>query len=225
MPCAGDRRALARLLTAIENRTAMAEQALRRLYPRAGRAHLVGITGPPGAGKIDPRGGAHRRGPEPPVGRSRSSPSTRRARSPAARSSATASGCRPTPAIATSSSARWPLAATPVGWPPRRPRRRPCSTRPASIWSSSRRSGPARARSRSPQQPTRRSSSRRPRWATRSRRSRPGCSRWPTSSSSTRATARARSERPASCGRCCPWRRPTDPADGRGHARSVPRCC
>ena len=48
---AGDRRALARLLTAIENRTALAEEALRRLYPRAGRAHLVGITGPPGAGK------------------------------------------------------------------------------------------------------------------------------------------------------------------------------
>ena len=48
---AGDRRALARLLTAIENRTAAAEVALRRLYPSAGRAHLVGITGPPGSGK------------------------------------------------------------------------------------------------------------------------------------------------------------------------------
>ncbi len=48
---AGDRRALARLLTAIENRTAAAEAALRRLYPMAGRAHLVGITGPPGSGK------------------------------------------------------------------------------------------------------------------------------------------------------------------------------
>ncbi len=48
---AGDRRALARLLTAIESRTETAEVALRRLYPLAGRAHLVGITGPPGAGK------------------------------------------------------------------------------------------------------------------------------------------------------------------------------
>ncbi len=47
----GDRRALARLLTAVENRTPVAERALRVLYPRAGRAHLVGITGPPGAGK------------------------------------------------------------------------------------------------------------------------------------------------------------------------------
>jgi LAO/AO transport system kinase len=48
---AGDRRALARLLTAVENRSAVAEAALRILYPRAGRAHVVGITGPPGAGK------------------------------------------------------------------------------------------------------------------------------------------------------------------------------
>ena len=47
----GDRRSLARLLTAVENRTALAEPALRELYPLAGRAHIVGITGPPGAGK------------------------------------------------------------------------------------------------------------------------------------------------------------------------------
>jgi LAO/AO transport system kinase len=47
----GDRRALARLLTAVENRTPLAESALRQLYPQAGRAHLVGITGPPGSGK------------------------------------------------------------------------------------------------------------------------------------------------------------------------------
>src|SRR5690349_22770643 len=48
---AGDRRALARLLTAVENRTPIAEAALRELYPKAGRAHIVGITGPPGSGK------------------------------------------------------------------------------------------------------------------------------------------------------------------------------
>jgi LAO/AO transport system kinase len=47
----GDRRALARLLTAVENRSPVAEAAMRRLYPLAGRAHLVGITGPPGSGK------------------------------------------------------------------------------------------------------------------------------------------------------------------------------
>jgi LAO/AO transport system kinase len=48
---AGDRRALARLLTAVESRSAVGEAAMRRLYPTAGRAHLVGITGPPGSGK------------------------------------------------------------------------------------------------------------------------------------------------------------------------------
>ena len=47
----GDRRALARLLTEVESRTRDAEAALRMLYPRAGRSHLVGITGAPGSGK------------------------------------------------------------------------------------------------------------------------------------------------------------------------------
>ncbi len=47
----GDRRALARLLTEVENRTAAGEVALRELYPLAGAAHLVGVTGAPGSGK------------------------------------------------------------------------------------------------------------------------------------------------------------------------------
>ena len=47
----GDRRALARLLTEIENRTRAGEAALRELYPLAGKAHLVGVTGAPGSGK------------------------------------------------------------------------------------------------------------------------------------------------------------------------------
>jgi LAO/AO transport system kinase len=47
----GSRRALARLLTEVENRTAAGEAGLRRLYPMAGGAHLVGVTGAPGAGK------------------------------------------------------------------------------------------------------------------------------------------------------------------------------
>ena len=47
----GDRRALARLLTEVENRTAAGESALRVLYPVAGNAHLVGVTGAPGSGK------------------------------------------------------------------------------------------------------------------------------------------------------------------------------
>ncbi len=47
----GDRRALARLLTEVENRTRAGEAALKALYPVAGRAHLVGVTGAPGSGK------------------------------------------------------------------------------------------------------------------------------------------------------------------------------
>jgi LAO/AO transport system kinase len=47
----GSRRALSRLLTAIESRTPAAEEALRQLYPGAGGAHVVGVTGPPGGGK------------------------------------------------------------------------------------------------------------------------------------------------------------------------------
>ena len=47
----GDRRALARLLTRIENAAPEAEAALAALFPHTGRAHVVGVTGPPGTGK------------------------------------------------------------------------------------------------------------------------------------------------------------------------------
>lgn len=48
---AGDRRALARLITLVENREENIETALSLVYPKTGSAHLLGITGPPGAGK------------------------------------------------------------------------------------------------------------------------------------------------------------------------------
>jgi LAO/AO transport system kinase len=48
---AGDTRALSRLLTIVENRGDPGREAIDRLYPRTGRAHRIGITGPPGAGK------------------------------------------------------------------------------------------------------------------------------------------------------------------------------
>ena len=47
----GDRRALARLVTLIENEAPEAHEYLARLYPESGRAQIVGITGSPGAGK------------------------------------------------------------------------------------------------------------------------------------------------------------------------------
>jgi LAO/AO transport system kinase len=48
---AGDRRALARLITLVENRSETVPSLMREIYPRGGRAAIVGITGPPGAGK------------------------------------------------------------------------------------------------------------------------------------------------------------------------------
>jgi LAO/AO transport system kinase len=47
----GDRRALARLITRVENREAGVPEIMERIHPRTGRAYTVGITGPPGAGK------------------------------------------------------------------------------------------------------------------------------------------------------------------------------
>jgi LAO/AO transport system kinase len=47
----GDARALARAATAVENRDPQAAELLRELAPYAGHALVVGITGPPGAGK------------------------------------------------------------------------------------------------------------------------------------------------------------------------------
>jgi LAO/AO transport system kinase len=47
----GDRLALARLLTLIENRTQEGLDGLAALYPRTGKAHVIGVTGAPGTGK------------------------------------------------------------------------------------------------------------------------------------------------------------------------------
>ncbi len=48
---AGERRALARAISAAENETESGKALLRELQPHLGRARVVGITGPPGAGK------------------------------------------------------------------------------------------------------------------------------------------------------------------------------
>jgi LAO/AO transport system kinase len=47
----GDRRALARAITLVENSDPLAYELVRELYPETGRAYSVGITGPPGVGK------------------------------------------------------------------------------------------------------------------------------------------------------------------------------
>jgi len=48
---AGDKLALSRVLTHVENNTPEGIFALETLFPQTGRAHMIGITGPPGTGK------------------------------------------------------------------------------------------------------------------------------------------------------------------------------
>jgi len=48
---AGDRLALARLLSLIEDQEESGFEALAALYSRTGRAHIIGVTGAPGTGK------------------------------------------------------------------------------------------------------------------------------------------------------------------------------
>jgi len=47
----GDRRALARALSIVEDDEPQAAELLDRLFGRTGHAHRIGVTGPPGAGK------------------------------------------------------------------------------------------------------------------------------------------------------------------------------
>jgi LAO/AO transport system kinase len=49
--CAGDVRAIARAITAIEDHDPRAEELLKQIFPATGRAHLIGVTGAPGTGK------------------------------------------------------------------------------------------------------------------------------------------------------------------------------
>jgi LAO/AO transport system kinase len=47
----GNRLALTRLLTQVENDTSEGRMALTELFPHTGQAHLIGVTGAPGTGK------------------------------------------------------------------------------------------------------------------------------------------------------------------------------
>ena len=48
---AGDRRALARAISLVENDDPKGWELVREVYPRTGKATVVGLTGPPGVGK------------------------------------------------------------------------------------------------------------------------------------------------------------------------------
>ena len=127
---AGDRRALARAITLVENGDPLAYELVRELYPDTGHAYAVGVTGPPGVGKSslisalvrhvraeDADGRRHLRRPVEPVHARRAA---RRPDPPR----------RPLPRSRASSSARWARAATSAASPRRRSRRRWSSTPP-----------------------------------------------------------------------------------------------
>src|SRR6516162_1808248 len=47
----GDTRALARIITLVENRSAESLTLLQKLFPRTGKSTIIGVTGSPGSGK------------------------------------------------------------------------------------------------------------------------------------------------------------------------------
>ncbi len=60
----GDTRALARVITRVENRSGDSLDILRRLFPLSGKSQVIGVTGSPGAGKstlVDCLAAAYRR--------------------------------------------------------------------------------------------------------------------------------------------------------------------
>ncbi|MBQ9882493.1 MAG: methylmalonyl Co-A mutase-associated GTPase MeaB, partial [Synergistes sp.] len=48
---AGDVRAVGRLITLVEAESSDTKDIMKSVYPLTGRAHVIGITGSPGAGK------------------------------------------------------------------------------------------------------------------------------------------------------------------------------
>ncbi len=47
----GDVRAMARLISEVENETSRSEEIMKSIYPHTGKAHIIGVTGSPGSGK------------------------------------------------------------------------------------------------------------------------------------------------------------------------------
>ncbi len=61
----GDRRAVARAITAVETGNTLGTELLKRLFPSSGKAEVIGVTGSPGAGKstlVEKLAGHYRRG-------------------------------------------------------------------------------------------------------------------------------------------------------------------
>ena len=61
----GDRRAIARAISALEMGDAAGRELLKKLFPKTGRAYVIGITGSPGTGKstlVEKLAGEYRKG-------------------------------------------------------------------------------------------------------------------------------------------------------------------
>src|SRR5215217_6719043 len=48
---AGEKRALARAISLVENRDPEGDRLVAELFPQTGKSRIVGVTGPPGVGK------------------------------------------------------------------------------------------------------------------------------------------------------------------------------
>ena len=113
---AGDVRALARAISLVEDGASQTADILRRVYPRTGGAWVVGVTGPPGAGKsslVDGLAAAWRAAGER-VGIVAVDPSSAFSGGPFWATGSAWAGTGRTP---TSSFARWRIAAIPAACP------------------------------------------------------------------------------------------------------------
>ena len=151
----GDRRALARAITLVEDDRPEGWELVKEVYPHTGKAAVVGFTGPAGRGQVDADRRAHegpargradgRRAVDRPLLAVHPRRAARRPDPPRPSTSSTRA-C---------SSARWPTAARSAGSPRPRCRPRCCSTRPGARTCSSRPSASGRRRSTSSTTPTR----------------------------------------------------------------------
>ena len=106
---AGDKRALARGITLVENDDPAGWELVREVYPHTGKARIIGFTGPPGVGKSTLIGALvkHARERDRQVAMLSVDPSSPFTQG---RCSETASGSPTTSSTRASTSARWPAA-------------------------------------------------------------------------------------------------------------------
>ena len=201
----GDPRAVARLISQVEDASPALREVMSLLIPHAGRAAVLGVTGSPGVGKSTTtsalvtafRADGRRVGV---LAVDPSSPFSGGA------CSVTGYACRSTPPTPGSTSGPWPPVDTWAVSPGPHPRRCGCWTPPGATSSSSRPWASVSPRWRWPRSRTRRWCCSRPAWATGSRPRRRGSSKSGTCSSSTRPTATARIKSSATCAAPSGWR-------------------